>query len=227
MRVAFTFVLFAAGAVGTSVGAAQAEAPAADGSLYYVTTLDRLSLVDGELPDSLPVRFAWGRTTPHPYVVLDGPGEAYFASPSGFQGFDGSGIGTLALRIPERRDVTGRLCLEGPDATLVAVRFRVPADAFSADGRRGFLETAGDEYLTLLAGGWPGAAWWRFRAGEIARELGEEADRRTSAPRLPGRSASSNIDDTFALFTGGRAVAENLQLDRILSRRGPGGSRWT
>ena len=69
------------------------------------------------------------------------------------------------------------------------------------------------------AQGVPGAAWFRHEAREAQRALGTKpGDVVDNAPaRAVGRWApTGELADTYALFTGGRAMSENLQLDRVL-----------
>jgi hypothetical protein len=210
MRV-LSAVVLAASVCAASVSAAQT--PAGEAPVYHASPVASLALEDG-LPT--PSNSGWWNTRrPHAYAVLDGPGEAWLASRTGFDDRHGGGHGTLAVAVPWKRDVTGRLFLEDEEGRLVPVRFRVPADAFSSDARTQALTVARDEALALLNGGWPGAAWWRHRVAALEQELGLGPDSRPPAPRR-NRAVPGNMDDTYALFTGGRAVAENLQLDRIL-----------
>ncbi|NWK57226.1 hypothetical protein HW115_16505 [Verrucomicrobiaceae bacterium N1E253] len=59
-------------------------------------------------------------------------------------------------------------------------------------------------YQRLANGHLPGTAWFRHQAGAPQKE---NANTRRNA---------SDLDDTFAIFSGGRAISENLALDRDL-----------
>lgn len=50
-------------------------------------------------------------------------------------------------------------------------------------------------------------------------EARKQVGQRETEGRPPGRrGGGSDLRDTYALFSGGRAVSENLQLDRVLRR---------
>jgi len=229
MRSAVVLMLFASGAFAQAAsttparGATAAGAAAtADSSVYSVTWLADLDVTEGTRPQVTTSDW-WASDRPQPYATLDGPGEAYvLASEPGINAFEPErglmGPTRLAVRIPEAREVTGRLFIEGPDTTLVALRFKLPAASFSTGSRQAFLEGARDHYVALLNAGLPGAAWWRHRALAFAKQAGSDGSPADTSRigQLAGRATPSNMDDTFALFTGSRAVAENLQLDRML-----------
>jgi hypothetical protein len=194
--------------------AAQAQAPA-DTDVYCVADLHSLTYEGGTLPS---LDDYW-QSTRRLEAVLDGPGEAH-VQPDASPGWD-DGTGTwgaatgaaLAVRLPAAADVAGRLFVAAGDGTPgVVLRFQLAANGFTPDARSEFLRVARAEAAQHLADGLPGAAWWRHRVAELSRELGDT----TPAERTDGLTAPSNIEDTFALFSGGRAVAENLQLDRTL-----------
>lgn len=222
MRTALGVLFLAAGVLAQTPPGTPPTSAGADASLYCVTDLADLKLVEGTRP-SISAETWWQANRPQPYAVLDGPGEAYVVAPQpAFNTLDpesgaSASATRVALRIPARREVTGRVFVEGPELTLVALRFEVPADAFSPDQREAFALAARDHDQALLDAGLPGAAWWRHRARLWAERAGRPAPP-DAAPRwpLPGRGAPSNMDDTFELFTGSRAIAENLQLERIL-----------
>ncbi|HEX5012462.1 MAG TPA: hypothetical protein VFY71_18895 [Planctomycetota bacterium] len=182
--------------------------------------MDELTLHEGAPPD--------GQLHPQPAdkleVVLDGAGEAYIRRSADPQwnadrdDWNQAAEAALAVCVPQAREVTGRLFwLRGAGETSAIIHFSIPADAFQAEARRDFLQAERAHYTQLLADGVPGAAWWRHRVDALSRELGETQP----ADRPQGWASPSNMDDTFALFSGGRAVAENLQLDRTLPATPP------
>ena len=58
----------------------------------------------------------------------------------------------------------------------------------------------------------PGGAWSRHQVNLAARELGEKPP----DTRMGSRPRGREMEETFGLFSGNRALSENLQLDRAL-----------
>ncbi|MEM9802909.1 MAG: hypothetical protein AAGA20_21465, partial [Planctomycetota bacterium] len=71
-----------------------------------------------------------------------------------------------------------------------------------------FRDAQAAHYAALRDAGLPGAAWFRHRA----KALGASDE-----PVIWTRRGSSGDADTFAMFTGGRAVSENLRLDDVIA----------
>ena len=164
-----------------------------------------------------------------PYVVLDGPGEAYLDVGAGQPWErDPRHPKRCALRLPEGAPASGRVFMARPDASGFDVRrFTVPADADSPSAQAAFLEIAEDHYRHLLALDLPGAAWFRHQADVLARErqTKDAAPMEKQAERpgvAPNRGRPGEIEDTLDLFSGERALAENLDLDRSLRVRASG-----
>jgi hypothetical protein len=199
-------------------------APAEDA--FYQVTRGELKLTDGQWPQpEQEGRGSWGSMAP--YAVLDHEGEVYCltpttAPPNRRHWAEASEL-VLLVRAPKDQEVRGRLFV--PNAKrdgMATLSFTISPDAAKAEAQKRFHEAKFIHYEDLLARDVPGGAWWRNRAEEAARALGEEARRiREQLPRRPQRG----LDDTFALFTGGRAVSENLQLDRALRLRPAAGEK--
>jgi hypothetical protein len=201
-------------------------APVVAQSRHVVVEIGDLEIVDGSIPADWDWSWALRTTALLPRVRIDGDGEAWLglrdATRWNWQFEEGLRASPLAIRIPAARDVTGTLYVPATDwSRLQPVRFRIRADQFAAERPREFLEVQRQWYLRLLQEQFPGAAWFRHRIAEIDRELGVER------PLLEGTwSRQLRHDDAgalFDLFSGGRAVAENLQLDRALPPRDPAG----
>ena len=62
----------------------------------------------------------------------------------------------------------------------------------------------------------PGGAWFRHQARLAKQELGVKIDELPRDPNFRRWEREGEIQRSYALFTGGRAVSENLQLDRLL-----------
>lgn len=159
------------------------------------------------------------------YAALEGGGEAYVmraaeevgGAPEWWQREWPAGETILVARAPQGRGVAGRLFVPDPaTGRLTAVRFSVPADRASAGARRAFFLAKALHYERLQSGGYAGAAWFRRQAAEARRELANGGEVLPLAAGADGRQ----LDDTYDLFTGGRAVSENLQLHRELPDAG-------
>ncbi|MHB0957344.1 MAG: hypothetical protein ACYC0X_24975 [Pirellulaceae bacterium] len=164
------------------------------------------------------------RDQKRPYAVLDGEGEVYVSDPTlpggGLSGQNGSIQRELVLRTAAPRDVTGRLFAPTSDGkSMVTVRFKIPANRANRESRQAFYEFKQRHYERLLAQSIPGAAWFRHEARQAQWELGRRPGDVVPVENVPraGRWApTGELADTYALFTGGRAMSENLQLDRVL-----------
>ena len=220
------------------------------GWTHYWIPFDQLKLTEGEWPaattETLAARGRLGarrlvaQQFYHPYVVLDGRGEAFLdnfrpedARDPRFQRLSFwwdrpvRDLG-LAARIPEGAALRGRLFLPKPDVSgMVMVRFAVE-DAPTTQGRarEQFLKAKEHHYTRLLQADIPGAAWFRHQARRAqAERLGRPA---TVAARqaMPGQQREiAELDRTYNLFTGGRALSENLQLDRLLAAPAQAGTQ--
>lgn len=149
-----------------------------------------------------------------PYVVLDGAGEAYvgaadvddaISSPE-----DARGSGRLAVCAPAGA-VAGTLYVPA-GAGMAALRFTSESPDGGDAARREFLALRERHWRALQERGVPGAAWFRHLADASQRELGDAPDEE-ERPDWRGRAG---LADTLDLFNGGRALAENLQLDAEL-----------
>lgn len=167
-----------------------------------------------------------------PYAVLDGDGEIYLGAEIGelqTAPFVARGPGfpeqpdqnAVAIRAPQGQPVAGTLYVPNADATaLTPVKFRA-IDAESAESARAnFYRAKSQYYRWLMARRLPGAAWFRYQARQAEAELTGKESEPEIAARQPGQfnrpGGRSQLEETLGLFSGGRAVSENLQLDRLL-----------
>lgn len=202
-------------------------APAADDA-YYCVPLSKLELTEGSLPkggDNPDWRnFALRGESLQAYAVIEGEGEAYvrYETPVPWRTPGPNAAEAerdhLAVRAPQGRDVAGKLYLPKGDVSgMTAVKFRLPAGAADPEAKSRFLRIKAAHYAQLLDRGLPGGAWFRHQLREARRALGErEPIERPENPWLARRSLFDSPEATFELFTGGRAMSENLQLDRAL-----------
>ncbi|MHB9078251.1 MAG: hypothetical protein ACYC3X_12235 [Pirellulaceae bacterium] len=196
---------------------------------FFRVPWSELELLEGTLPGQEEGTWrTWQlRDQKSPYAVLDGEGEAYvsggdpteaWARPNGEAGNGQQNV--VVVRTAAPRDVTGRLFVPTSDGEkMVMIRFKVAANRAKAESRQAFQELKQRHYEQLLGRGVPGAAWFRHAAREAQQALGTKpGDVVENTPaRAAGRWApTGELEDTYALFTGGRAMSENLQLDRVL-----------
>ncbi len=197
---------------------------------FFRVGIRDLELTEGKLPDLDEIDAPWrvrrqlGESM-QPYAVLDGEGEVYVAAeaipgrpvprPVGQTGGD-----YLGVRAPEGKDVTGRLYWPKPDLSgMAAVRFKIPASRADAADREDFYRAKLRCYNDLLDRGVPGAAWFRHQTREARKELKSD-DAERPAARWRRWRRTDELSETYALFSGGRAMSENLQLDRVLPEPG-------
>lgn len=193
---------------------------------YFAVEVRDLDLTQGEWDvGDEPSYSVWRRREfMKPYVVLEGGGEAYWTHAN-----DGS------FALVEDRSTWGRVCIRRPHsdtevvgtfyypkrdyASYSQVKFKIAASRAGQDRRRDFLEAKVRHYGALQSRNLSGAAWFRHQAREADLELRGKTDRSATAdaPRsTDGFRPWNEFDDTFSLFSGNRAVSENLQLDRVL-----------
>jgi len=154
---------------------------------------------------------AWG-----PRVSIEGPGEAYIEGQDPPSSSSPSIDDSLhvVLRLPEAREVKGRLHV--PRDQVPTRAFRLPPAPTSESSRTAFLRTKLARCESLTARGVPGAAWFRHEGAAARKALGEAGERPDGAPTGWSPSRPGDLEDTYLLFSGGRALSENLQLERIL-----------
>ena len=200
---------------------------------YYHIALPSLTLVEGSLPDHYEWRgHSWEMAEAlQPYAVLDGEGEV-FVSGQTFQPWApaGQSYGNmfLALRPPEGTSLTGRLFVPKGDLSgMVALKFKVDPAAANPKMKPAFFQAKEGYYRSLRARNLPGTAWFRHQEAEAAKARGAKpASAMASLPFNPRRRAAwdDGYDSTYDLFSGGRALSENLQLDRLFAPAGTNGA---
>lgn len=191
---------------------------------FYSVRVSDVELTDGKVPDynlspTAQLPFPFPPQVPAPYVALDGDGEAVVQMMNRFApwSFTQQDVleSTILLHLPAAREVTGRLYLPKPDLQgYVITKFRIPADKANASFHDEYYQARAAELQSLLTAGVPGAAWFRHELREAQKQLNQ-------APQAPSNDATefgtfgrTDLDDTYALFSGGRALSENLALER-------------
>jgi hypothetical protein len=192
---------------------------------YYDAALSELELLGeagekpGEFPESM-WRYRGAR------AVLDGPGEAYVTG--GYMPWrrttGGQGEVRVVARAPQGKEVTGTIFLshENNADSFRKFRFKMPAKNGGVQFKQEFYRHKAYYYESLLARDLPGAGWIRHQAREAGRQGGlEEISERQNDRRRFGNIMTSDLSGTFSIVSGGRAISENLQLDRVLPRSKP------
>lgn len=163
-------------------------------------------------------------------VVESGAAEAYLGVPwRAPWGEDPLTVSEVQLGVRAdggSREVRGTIWLsDGRDR--VAHAFVLPLDDARSDARADFLEAKALHYTWLYSSDLPGAAWFRHRAREASDEYAILTGERIEfdpEQRMRGRRGRKNdLEQTYALFTGGQALAENLALDQAVEPAGSEG----
>lgn len=198
--------------------------------VFYNVRVGDLTIAEGAIPTYSPRSVGWrGHAqqwqTMQPRVVLDGDGEAYFAGPAGtFRPWSGAQVADqrLVFRVSEgAKEPSGRLYLASADwSGMMMLRFRVPSGRGGLEGKHAFYQGKIDHYQNLLNRGLPGGAWFRHQVRQARTAMGlgaatPDAGRGPFGPP-PTLGTGRDLQGTFELFSGGRAISENLQLDQAL-----------
>lgn len=201
--------------------------PAAE--VYFHKALPELTITEGKLPDVQPrhefviVGSAGVQAATQPYAVLDGGGEVYLdrTDPNPGNGQPGP-LGAMtradfvAFRVPEKGEVKGTLFVvvwRDGAAKVVPVPFEVASPAEQDDGKAVFAAAKARHFARLLARrDLPGGAWFTWQMS-AARSLLPAGAANAPAANFPP-STPTGLEPTFRFFNAGRAVDENLQLDR-------------
>jgi hypothetical protein len=216
--------------------AALEGAACAEDAFYHVPLTD-LKLTEGKYPDPPQYRYDWRtrqrREAMRPRAVLDGEGEVYFEEENQNRSWwwwwapaRAPNEGAIAVRAPAGHKITGSLYVPKTDYSGMArLRFAIDASAALATSDN-FYEAKENYYETLIWRDLPGGAWFRHQIHLARIARGDDPDGWSdgSSSRgmgmggmgMGGMGTSSDFNETFDLFIGGRALRENLQLDREL-----------
>ena len=203
-----------------------AAVPALAKDAYFSIPVRDLKLVEGELPtpsSQTNWRHYERSQAMQPYAVLDAPGEAYPSGPGANGEYWSNNTSAavlpalaLCLRAPEGQEVKGRLVVVNTDRSgMDVLRFVVPASAAKPEAKALFYQAKLDYYSHQVARDIPGGAWFRHQARLARTELKLPTDTRPQGAARTGFS-SDGLTRSYDLFTGGRAISENLQLDRAM-----------
>ena len=196
---------------------------------YYHIPLTSVTLSEGKLPAHFEGnRSSWKMAEAlQPCAALDGEGEA-FVSGEGFAPWASAQPAFqntfLNLRATKGQTVTGRLFLPAPDFTgMVTLKFKIEPATEKADVKQEFFKAKEEYYRRLRERNIPGGAWFRHQETEAATARGVKVEPPRGNPGFNPRGRQSwdvGYDSTYELFSGGRALSENLQLDRVMAAAG-------
>jgi hypothetical protein len=198
----------------------QLTAAAAENRDYFsidvaklVRSFDKSQIVSD--PEILPVNFYQMETTPR--VVVPSGNEAYIFAPEqktedyvGYRIIGSKAAGTA---------VDGQLYLIRPHLdqpqqwSLVKFDFHVDANPEAPVESAEFYRAKGRYFQLFWSGDYAGSAMFRHLAIDSLKKVGESAS--PIGPSWPLRR-NNDVDGTIQLLSGGRAVSENLQLNRQL-----------
>lgn len=129
----------------------------------------------------------------------------------------------IAIRTDRDTLPTGTVYLPKPDLSgMAAMSFTLPKGIKSSDSdpKRAFYTAMKNHYDFLRTNGFTGAAWFRYRADQARRVLEKDAPLDPNDLQQDQRFAGRDeLEEGMSLFTGTRAVSENIQLDRTLRTR--------
>lgn len=155
----------------------------------------------GEVKESFTRKLAWNSSG----ITLRTLQECYVVVPEGRD----QGEIQLFFNMEEEDGVEGFIDLEIGSATLhgseiMGFDFKFVPTGETSCTKKQFGEAKQSHYGLLAQRHLPGTAWFKYQAGS-ADEVAESQNRR-----------GGDLDDTFGIFSGGRAISENLALDRDL-----------
>ena len=198
---------------------------------FYSVPLTSLKVTDGKIDDrnlQTTFRTQWGHQGQvNAYVALDGGGEGYLLKRGAEERpWEPWTVGEtiLVVRSAKGGEITGRLFVPDvpgtPEASppqaasppLKELHFTI-SDA-TPDARANFLLGKQRHYQRLMDSDAAGAAWFRHQVREVAAQRNVEVADVPKMPQWRGSRFTGRLDDSYSMFTGGRAVSENLQLDR-------------
>ncbi|MFH2001182.1 MAG: hypothetical protein ABIK28_15985, partial [Planctomycetota bacterium] len=203
---------------------------------YYYVAVNDLTFMDGSLPEgSAPgmdldgMRFSYPKNSDfiRPYAIGDHGEEIYlrFDEDSfGWQHFRSFDENIQHLHMAVRAEAgqvpSGKIYLPRPESKgMLALGFTLEGvDSLDSDDacRNDFLLAKEDHYRNLMMRYGPGAAWFRHQR-DAALHAREGKETEPAADRSAARErALDDLQGTYDLFSGGRAVSENLRLDQDL-----------
>ena len=191
--------------------------------VYYRVPVKDLKFTDGQLPaeeSSRAVRPSdVDRLTAR--AVLDGEGEVYVTPPTAPQWAkytSPADQSSLLIRMPRAGEITGTLYWPQPEESIPFAKLKFVVEAEPSDkAKREFWAEKQAYYEDLVNRGVAGAAWFRHQAREAKKMRPDAAANGVldEGQALQNAMRSDPLRNSLGLVSGGRAIAENLQLDRL------------
>ncbi|KAA3612452.1 MAG: hypothetical protein DWQ01_04725 [Planctomycetota bacterium] len=103
---------------------------------------------------------------------------------------------------------------------IEVVHFRQVAANPMVHARLAFFRQRAEHYQQLATWGFPGSAWFRHQMLVSLADAEDPLLENRMLIRSVEELANQELGRTFEMFSGGRAMAENLQLDRLLAVSG-------
>ncbi len=155
----------------------------------------------------------------YPRIVLDAPGEAYLFCDGGagmrYYYAGSCSSPWIAVRSAQKGDLTGKM-IQDTGGKVVINRLKVPREDAAGTAKSKFLGAKRHYYDFLIDSGAAGTAWFKRQRDAAVKELGSAPAARGVRPPVPREVVLSQLERNFNLLSGGRALSENLQLDRDL-----------
>ena len=179
----------------------------------------QLEFTDGKPGDQAGVWGNWRMMQQvRPYAVVGGAGEAYLTLPEPSNAGQDR-FGELVVKASQPGPVTGTIYLRGGEKSpLAPFKFTAPEAKPEAEAEKTFYATKASFYRDLWDRSLPGGAWFQLQASAAQKASGETNEPAATNWRQARRNGEPG--DEYELFTGGRALSENLQLDRPMAVAG-------
>ena len=207
-------------------------------STYYFAQLSQLEIIEGKLPS---VKQPQKRVSSFnnqkernlgnnlfPYAIGDNK-EIYYLTMEGNARLRPQTSLTqsllnlrIATKIDQGRIPAGILYIPREDwSGMDAVRFRIPAVPINqVTAKADYLKSKIAHFMRLRNLNASGTAWYRHQIKEaesLLKKIPEDNRGPTTLNNnISSRNNRNNLESTYSLFSGGRAVSENLQIDRQL-----------
>jgi hypothetical protein len=170
-----------------------------------------------------------------PYAVGTNNEEIYFSAPDeGLRGRErwlrGRPIATnaklthVAIRAPHGKPVSGKLYVPTADwKSMVHVDFKaIKPNIDQSQARENFYKAKMSHYRRLFDQAGPGSAWFRHQVSAASAErIGATSELDDVQLRRNLDRRRDELQRTYSLLSGGRALSENLQLNRELRAAAP------
>ena len=186
-------------------------------AIFYSARLADLDLVEESEAESESSARQWVNPSEDMFVRLDGMGEAWIFRDRA-QNFligveEAITSSMVTVQAPRAESVSGRVYITSrAEGELSVYGFTLGTEHIVEGARAQFFRAKADHYSALRGDGRAGSAWFRYREQQALKEVGEEPDEDQNGA---GRRRIGELDETYDVFTGGRAVSENLQLDQV------------